>query len=143
MAGNPSGAPLTATRRSSAGAGERGPEGSKRLQANRMPKDLSRKQDKAPARFVTMEHMKSRGQHFLANPLIIQAIVDKADIKPSDVVLEIGPGAGALTAKLLEKVAKRLTLILTSDPGTMVHTGLSPSEEQRCWQRGAASSIES
>ena len=37
-----------------------------------MPKDLSRKADKAPARFVTMENMKSRGQHFLANPLIIQ-----------------------------------------------------------------------
>lgn len=33
---------------------------------------MSRKADKAPARFVTMENMKSRGQHFLANPLIIQ-----------------------------------------------------------------------
>ena len=42
-----------------------------------MPKDTS-KPAKAPARMITMEHnTKSRGQHFLANPLIIQAIIDK------------------------------------------------------------------
>ncbi|EKX50463.1 hypothetical protein GUITHDRAFT_135139 [Guillardia theta CCMP2712] len=77
-----------------------------------MPKDDSKKASKAPARCVTMEHMKSRGQHFLANPLIIQGIIDKADIRATDVVLEIGPGNGALTAKLLEKAKKVIAIEL-------------------------------
>eukprot|EP00960_Hanusia_phi_P047087 758219-Hanusia_phi.AAC.5 len=77
-----------------------------------MPKDDSKKTSKAPARCVTMEHMKSRGQHFLANPLIIQGIIDKADIKATDIVLEIGPGNGALTAKLLEKAKKVIAIEL-------------------------------
>ncbi|KAK9468683.1 S-adenosyl-L-methionine-dependent methyltransferase [Lipomyces arxii] len=46
------------------------------------------------------------GQHMLKNPLIAQGIVDKADIKPSDVVLEVGPGTGNLTIKILEKARK-------------------------------------
>lgn len=49
---------------------------------------------------------KSRGQHFLKNPLVVNAIVDKAGIKPSDVVLEIGPGTGNMTVKLLDSAKK-------------------------------------
>ncbi|KAK6937292.1 Ribosomal RNA adenine methyltransferase KsgA/Erm [Dillenia turbinata] len=45
---------------------------------------------------------KSKGQHILKNPLIVDAIVEKAGIKPTDVILEIGPGTGNLTKKLLE-----------------------------------------
>ncbi|KAI5180451.1 18S rRNA (adenine1779-N6/adenine1780-N6)-dimethyltransferase [Nematocida sp. AWRm80] len=45
----------------------------------------------------------SFGQHLLKNPGIIKALVDKARIRPSDTVLEIGPGTGNLTIKLLEK----------------------------------------
>jgi len=46
------------------------------------------------------------GQHILKNPLIVNAIVEKAGIKPSDIVLEVGPGTGNLTVKLLEKAKK-------------------------------------
>eukprot|EP01094_Clydonella_sp_ATCC50884_P015188 TRINITY_DN2576_c0_g1_i1.p1 TRINITY_DN2576_c0_g1~~TRINITY_DN2576_c0_g1_i1.p1 ORF type:complete len:380 (-),score=92.03 TRINITY_DN2576_c0_g1_i1:155-1255(-) len=46
------------------------------------------------------------GQHLLKNPLIIQSIIEKAKLRPSDVVLEVGPGTGNLTVKLLEKVKK-------------------------------------
>lgn len=46
------------------------------------------------------------GQHLLKNPLVAQGIVDRADIRPSDVVLEVGPGTGNLTAKILEKARK-------------------------------------
>ncbi|XP_011630125.1 probable dimethyladenosine transferase isoform X3 [Pogonomyrmex barbatus] len=35
---------------------------------------------------------KDKGQHILKNPLIIQSIVEKAAIRSTDVVLEIGPG---------------------------------------------------
>ncbi len=34
------------------------------------------------------------GQHILKNPGVAQAIVDKADLKQSDIVLEFGPGTG-------------------------------------------------
>ncbi|KXT14197.1 hypothetical protein AC579_2454 [Pseudocercospora musae] len=46
------------------------------------------------------------GQHILKNPGVAQAIVDKAGVKQSDVVLEIGPGTGNLTARILEKAKK-------------------------------------
>lgn len=49
---------------------------------------------------------KSFGQHILKNPLIITNIIEKADIHPSDVVLEIGPGTGNLTSRLLECAKK-------------------------------------
>ncbi len=49
---------------------------------------------------------KSLGQNFLTNQNILQTIVDVSEITPSDVVLEIGPGTGNLTEKLLETSAK-------------------------------------
>lgn len=45
---------------------------------------------------------KSKGQHILKNPLLVDSIVEKAGIKSTDVILEIGPGTGNLTKKLLE-----------------------------------------
>ncbi|KAK9810161.1 hypothetical protein WJX72_005831 [[Myrmecia] bisecta] len=38
--------------------------------------------------------------------MVVQSIVDKAGLKTTDVVLEIGPGTGNLTMKLLEKAKK-------------------------------------
>lgn len=46
---------------------------------------------------------KNAGQHILKNPLVVQGIIDKADLKSSDVVLEVGSGTGNLTVKILEK----------------------------------------
>lgn len=46
------------------------------------------------------------GQHILKNPLIVQGIVDKSALRPTDTVLEIGPGTGNLTVKCLEKVKR-------------------------------------
>jgi len=46
------------------------------------------------------------GQNLLKNPLIVNNIVEKAAIKSTDVVLEIGPGTGNLTMKLLEAAKK-------------------------------------
>ena len=45
----------------------------------------------------------SLGQHFLKNPAVVTAIVAKAALKPSDVVLEIGPGTGNMTLPLLQQ----------------------------------------
>ncbi|KAK8847369.1 dimethyladenosine transferase [Kwoniella newhampshirensis] len=46
------------------------------------------------------------GQHILTNPLVAQGIVDKANLKPTDVVLEVGPGTGNLTVRILPACRK-------------------------------------
>ncbi|XP_075091384.1 ribosomal RNA small subunit methyltransferase, mitochondrial-like isoform X2 [Nicotiana tabacum] len=50
--------------------------------------------------------LKSRGQHLLMNPRVLNSIVQKSNILPTDTVLEIGPGTGNLTLKLLEVAEK-------------------------------------
>jgi 16S rRNA (adenine1518-N6/adenine1519-N6)-dimethyltransferase len=54
--------------------------------------------------------LKSLGQNFLVDGNIIDRIIQTADIQPSQAVLEIGPGRGALTVHLAER-AGRLLLI--------------------------------
>jgi len=49
---------------------------------------------------------KSLGQHWLHDKATLNYIVDSADITPDDTVLEIGPGTGTLTTKLLDCGAK-------------------------------------
>jgi 16S rRNA (adenine1518-N6/adenine1519-N6)-dimethyltransferase len=53
---------------------------------------------------------KGLGQHFLIDPRVAVRHVDHAKIRPSDVVLEIGPGLGILTRRLAER-AKRVIAI--------------------------------
>ena len=43
------------------------------------------------------------GQHFLHDARVIERIVDAADPAPGDRMVEIGPGRGALTWRLLER----------------------------------------
>lgn len=45
------------------------------------------------------------GQNFLIDLNLHELIVNAADVHPTDVVLEVGPGAGALTALLAEKAS--------------------------------------
>ncbi|GMH25839.1 hypothetical protein Nepgr_027682 [Nepenthes gracilis] len=57
---------------------------------------------------------KSKGQHILKNPLLVDTIVQKAGIKSTDTILEIGPGTGNLTKKLLE--AGKSVIAVEVDP---------------------------
>jgi 18S rRNA (adenine1779-N6/adenine1780-N6)-dimethyltransferase len=50
------------------------------------------------------------GQHILKNPRIVDSMVEKAALRSTDTVLEIGPGTGNMTVKLLEQ-SKRVNLI--------------------------------
>ncbi|CAG8950009.1 hypothetical protein HYFRA_00004342 [Hymenoscyphus fraxineus] len=52
------------------------------------------------------------GQHILKNPGVAEAIVAKAFLKPSDTVLEVGPGTGNLTVRILEKAKKVIAVEL-------------------------------
>ncbi len=49
---------------------------------------------------------KGLGQNFLIDANILDIIADTADIRPGESVLEIGPGLGALTERILPKAGK-------------------------------------
>ena len=54
-------------------------------------------------------HQKKRfGQHWLVNKFILEKIKEVAELEEKDFVLEIGPGRGALTSKLLDSKISRL-----------------------------------
>ncbi|MGC4191900.1 MAG: 16S rRNA (adenine(1518)-N(6)/adenine(1519)-N(6))-dimethyltransferase RsmA [Thermomicrobiales bacterium] len=49
---------------------------------------------------------RSMGQNFLVSPEIVDAIVETAGIRSGDAVIEIGPGMGILTGRLLDSGAR-------------------------------------
>ena len=46
---------------------------------------------------------KSRGQNFLIHDHVVEAILRLLDLQPSDEVVEIGPGLGFVTRRLIER----------------------------------------
>lgn len=56
------------------------------------------------------EHKKSLGQHFLNSDFVPKKMCDAADLKPGEVVLEIGPGTGILTREILRRGAVVIAL---------------------------------
>ncbi len=55
---------------------------------------------------------KNYGQNFLIDDDIIEGIVENADINSNDLIIEIGPGLGTLTAELLKKAGKVISIEL-------------------------------
>jgi 16S rRNA (adenine1518-N6/adenine1519-N6)-dimethyltransferase len=53
---------------------------------------------------------KARGQHFLIDPRVRDAIVRAAEVAPGSTVLEVGPGTGILTEALLRAGAQVLAV---------------------------------
>jgi 16S rRNA (adenine1518-N6/adenine1519-N6)-dimethyltransferase len=71
---------------------------------------LHRPRDKKP-------HVARRrfGQHFLHDPRVLARIVDAIAPQPGDVLVEIGPGEGALTAPLLARAGRLEAIELDRD----------------------------
>ena len=55
------------------------------------------------------------GQHFLADPQVIDALVGLIDPRPGQALVEIGPGLGALTFPLLERCGALTAIELDRD----------------------------
>jgi 16S rRNA (adenine1518-N6/adenine1519-N6)-dimethyltransferase len=55
---------------------------------------------------------KSLGQNYLRDENILNKIVDSLDLRNGDVVIEIGPGQGALTNHLIDKTVKLIGIEL-------------------------------
>ena len=54
---------------------------------------------------------KSLGQNFLVDENILNLIVNLGDISSNDTVLEVGPGTGNLTEKILKKTPKKIIVV--------------------------------
>lgn len=54
----------------------------------------------------------SLGQNFLLDDRFLSGLLDEIDVRPEDRVLEIGPGAGVMTALLAERAEKVLAVEL-------------------------------
>ena len=57
-----------------------------------------------------LDFKKKFGQNFLTSEEILEEIISKAKISKDDVILEIGPGIGTLTSKLLETGAEVISV---------------------------------
>ena len=58
---------------------------------------------------------KRLGQNFLINGEVIQDIIEFADIKPDDTIIEIGPGVGFVTEQLVKHAKKVIAIELDEE----------------------------
>ncbi|GAP83048.2 putative dimethyladenosine transferase [Rosellinia necatrix] len=84
----------------------------------------------APANNV-FKFTKDLGQHILRNPGIAQAIVEKAYLKPTDVVLEVGPGTGNLTVQILNQAKKVIAVEMDPRMAAEVSKRVQGKPEQK------------
>ena len=62
------------------------------------------------------------GQHFLADPSVLDAIVELVDPRPGQALVEIGPGLGALTRPLLRRCGALTVIELDRDLAARLRT---------------------
>ncbi|MDD5032312.1 MAG: 16S rRNA (adenine(1518)-N(6)/adenine(1519)-N(6))-dimethyltransferase RsmA [Patescibacteria group bacterium] len=67
---------------------------------------------------------RSRGQNFLIKEEVYEKIIEAADLKADDTVLEVGPGLGFLTASLAKIVKKVVAVELDDKLAKVLKTGL-------------------
>lgn len=70
------------------------------------------------------------GQHFLADPAVIDALVRAIDPRPGQAMVEIGPGLAALTQPLVERLGRLTVIELDRDLAARLrsHAGLDVIE---------------
>lgn len=67
------------------------------------------------------------GQHFLHDPNVIGRIIAAVNPQPDDVLVEIGPGTGAITRPLLERNGSLIVVELDRDLAARMRHELGPS----------------
>ena len=77
------------------------------------------------------------GQHFLVNNRVVTRILDAAGLCSDDVVVEIGPGRGALTRRLVEQVRRVVAVELDSSLTTALPQRLDHPANLTCIEADA------
>ncbi len=77
---------------------------------------------------MSAEHIarKRFGQHFLVDGNVVRRIVDAIDPQPGDAMVEIGPGLGALTRPLLERLRHLRAVEIDRDIAARLRTEFPP-----------------
>ena len=73
----------------------------------------------------------SLGQNFLLDDRFLSGLLDEIDVWPEDRVLEIGPGAGVMTALLAERAEKVLAVELDERLAPVLNDVLAPHENAK------------
>lgn len=73
----------------------------------------------------------SLGQNFLLDDRFLSGLLDEIDMRPEDRVLEIGPGAGVMTALLAERAEKVLAVELDERLAPVLSDVLAPHENAK------------
>ena len=63
-------------------------------------------QTKRLLRHAGLRARKGLGQHFLVDESVLELIIETADLAPTDVIIEVGPGLGILTRELAERAGR-------------------------------------
>ncbi|MEG0620558.1 MAG: 16S rRNA (adenine(1518)-N(6)/adenine(1519)-N(6))-dimethyltransferase RsmA, partial [Raoultibacter sp.] len=92
-----------------------------------MPDKLSPLASVSATREVLQAHglatKKALGQHFLISDGVVARICETAELSPSDVVLEVGPGIGTLSIALLKCAGQVIAVERDKDlPAVLAHT---------------------
>jgi len=74
---------------------------------------------------------KDLGQNFLVDPVALARIVDAAELSPDDIVLEIGPGPGGLTERLLEQAGRVVAVELDTNMVALLRQQLGANPRLR------------
>ncbi|MFA5183968.1 MAG: 16S rRNA (adenine(1518)-N(6)/adenine(1519)-N(6))-dimethyltransferase RsmA [Patescibacteria group bacterium] len=75
-------------------------------------------------RLFEIKPARSKGQNFLINEKIYDDVITAADLKPEDIILEVGPGLGFLTAKLAARVKQVIAVELDDKLAAYLQTGV-------------------
>ncbi len=88
----------------------------------------------------TVHTKKSLGQHWLYDRDVLDAMCDAVDAKTDDIVLEIGPGLGTLTTRLLARGAKVKALEFDHDLAESLVSNVSKSLREQ-GERGVVENL--
>jgi len=73
-----------------------------------------------------LQARKSLGQHFLIDEEVLKLITSAAELTPTDVIMEIGPGLGVLTKELARQSGWVVTVELDSKLAVILEQSLTP-----------------
>jgi len=77
-----------------------------------LKKDSLLAQTRRLLRHFDLKARKGLGQHFLIDEEVLQLITSAAELTPTDVVMEVGPGLGVLTRELAQQAGRVIAIEL-------------------------------
>ena len=83
-------------------------------------------QTKRLLRRFNLRARKGLGQHFLIDESVIGLVASAAELAPTDIVIEVGPGLGVLTRELARQAGYLLTVELDSRLAAILQKTLAP-----------------